>query len=251
VRAFLAIAVGFGSGVASGAFGIGGALLSTPGIRVLLGTPALVAVGTTLPVIVPTAITGVYTYHRNGFVDVRRAAVTAAAGGVFAVAGAFTTKFVPGPALLIGTAAMIFAMSMRMLPKRKADAVPRFEPNVRVLVVVGALSGFVSGLLGVGGGVILVPVFTVLLRMPVKTALGTSLAVVAAQAIPGTAVHALLRHIDWPVAAGLSIGVVPGARLGANLAVAAQDDALRVVVGLGMAALALAFGANEFRALIG
>src|SRR5581483_1633377 len=124
------------------------------------------------------------------------------------------------------------------------------DPNVFVLLGIGAISGFVSGLLGVGGGVILVPVLTVVLGFPVKKALGTSLAVVAAQAIPGTITHALLGHIDWTLAAGLFIGVVPGARIGSRLAVATADDRLRVVVAVAMAVLAIAFGGSELRTLL-
>lgn len=250
MHALLSAIIGFGSGVASGAFGIGGALLSTPGIRWFLDAPPLVAVGTTLPVIIPTAVTGVYTYVRNGLVEVRTAVTMASGGVVFAVLGAFTTKFVPGEALLVATAVLIFFLAVRMIPKQAEEHEARVRPTTPVLLTVGAASGFISGLLGVGGGVIVVPVLTVILRFPVKTALGTSLAVVAAQAIPGTVTHALLGHIDWRIAGGLLLGVVPGARIGSSLAVKTTDARLRVVVGVAMAVLALGFGASELHGLL-
>lgn len=250
MRTLIAALIGFGSGIASGAFGIGGALLSTPGIRWALDAPALIAVGTTLPVIIPTALTGLVAYVKDNLVDIRSAVVTAAAGGVFAIAGALVTQAVAGEALLITTAALIFVLSLRMLPHRSGEVPhPRIRPTVPVLLVVGAISGFVAGLLGVGGGVILVPVLTVLLRFPVKTALGTSLAVVAAQAIPGTVTHAIIGNIDWAIAGGLVIGVVPGARIGSRLAVAAEDRKLRTVVAITMALMAIVFGITEIRAL--
>jgi hypothetical protein len=92
-------------------------------------------------------------------------------------------------------------------------------------------------------------VLTVLLRFPVKTALGTSLAVVAAQAIPGTVTHALIGNIDWSIAGGLMLGVIPGARIGSRMAVSAEDRKLRIVVALTMSALAIAFAVTEIRAL--
>lgn len=242
--------VGFGSGVASGAFGIGGAVLSTPAIRVLLGTPAKVAVGTTLPVIVPAALTALIAYHRRHLIAFRTAVPAACAGCSFAIVGAAATELVAGEALLVGTAVVIFSLALQMLRRPSATRPPQLQPGVALVLATGAISGFLSGLLGIGGGVILVPVFTVLAGMPVKAALGTSLAVIAVQAIPGTVVHAVLRNIDWTIAAGLSVGVIPGARVGSKLAVAAQDDALRVVVALGLAALALAFGASELRELL-
>lgn len=247
----IAAVIGLGSGLASGAFGIGGALLSTPGIRWILGTAPLVAVGTTLPVIIPTAITGVHTYHRAGFIDVRNAVTAALAGGSFAVLGALTTTAIPGELLLVITAVFIFALSLRMLREPRQGTEPLLSPTIPVFLVIGAASGFVSGLLGIGGGVVLVPVLTVLLNFPVKTALGTSLAIIAAQAIPGTITHALLGNIDWAIAGGLFIGVIPGARVGSRIAVKAQDRTLRIAVGLAMAGLAVAFGITELRALLG
>ena len=112
------------------------------------------------------------------------------------------------------------------------------------------MSGFISGLLGVGGGVILVPVLSGLLRFPIKTAIGTSLAVVAAQAIPGTITHAQLGHIDWHIAGGLVIGVIPGARIGSQLAIATEDRRLRLFVAIALAVLALIFGGTELRQLL-
>lgn len=251
MRTLVAAIIGFASGIASGAFGIGGALLSTPGIRWALDADPLIAVGTTLPVIIPTAITGVIAYIRTGFVEKRAAIITALAGGCFAVLGALTTKVVRGEILLVATAVFIFILSVRMLPRSREHERPqRFESTVPVLLAIGAVSGFVAGLLGVGGGVILVPVLTGLLRFPIKTAIGTSLAVVAAQAIPGTITHAVIGNIDWAIAGGLVLGVVPGARIGSRLAVATEDAKLRLVVAIAMATLAIVFGGTELRELL-
>jgi len=246
----VAAVIGFGSGIASGAFGIGGALLSTPGVRWALNAPPLIAVGTTLPVIIPSALTGVWTYARGGFVDRRFAIVAATAGTLFAVLGALATTVIPGEILLVSTAAIILFLAIRMLPSPPLHTPPRFPPSVPLFAAVGAASGLLAGLLGIGGGVVLVPVLAVTLRFPLKTALGTSLAVVAAQAVPATIVHAALGHVDWRIAAGLMIGVIPGARIGSTWAVAASDKRLRVIVALAIGALAIVFGATELRALL-
>jgi uncharacterized membrane protein YfcA len=249
-RTLVAALIGLASGVASGAFGIGGAVLSTPGIRWALDAPPLIAVGTTLPVIIPAALTGAWTYVRGGLVDRRFATTAAITGCAFSVIGALATKVIPGEILLVTTAALILFLSLRMLPTPKVADTPRLQPTVPVSLAVGAVSGLLAGLLGIGGGVILVPVLTGVLRFPLKTAIGTSLAVVAAQAIPGTVVHTLLHHIDWAIAAGLVIGVIPGARIGSRMALAASDKRLRLTVGVGMAVLALVFGGTELHALL-
>jgi hypothetical protein len=103
-----------------------------------------------------------------------------------------------------------------------------------------------SGLLGVGGGILMVPAFVELIRMPVKTAVATSLACVGIFAVPGTLTHALaVGDIDWRFAAALAIGVVPGARLGAILAIRASDHRLRMAVAMFLGAIAVFYGAGE------
>ena len=94
---------------------------------------------------------------------------------------------------------------------------------VRVRIDQGRSAGLVSGLLGIGGGLVIVPLLAGWLGMPLKRSLGTSLAAIVGMVVPGTVVHALLGNIDWPLALVLSLGAVPGARLGAGIAGSATD----------------------------
>ena len=85
--------------------------------------------------------------------------------------------------------------------------------------------------------------------MPLKQALGTSLLTIPALVIPGTIVHALLGNIDWWAALFLTVGAVPGARIGATLALGSSERALRRVVGSGMLAIAILYAALQLSAL--
>ena len=105
--ALITLGIGLTSGVLSGAFGIGGGIITTPAIRLILGAPALVAVGTPLPVIFPSALSGAATYARRGLVDVRTGIVCGVAGSLAAVLGALATRYVGGEIVLIATAALI------------------------------------------------------------------------------------------------------------------------------------------------
>jgi uncharacterized protein len=84
-----------------------------------------------------------------------------------------------------------------------------------------------------------------MLGMPLRRALGTSLAVIAIVAIPGTIVHAALGHIDWAIFLVLVVGVVPGARLGAKIALGARERTLRVLVAGFLLLVAVGYGAVE------
>ena len=74
-----------------------------------------------------------------------------------------------------------------------------------------------SGLLGIGGGILMVPAFSAWVGLPLKETIATSLACVGIFAIPGTLTHWYLGHIDWTFAVALAIGVIPGAQIGARL----------------------------------
>jgi uncharacterized membrane protein YfcA len=92
--------------------------------------------------------------------------------------------------------------------------------------------GFSSGLLANGGGFLLVPLFLLALGLDMRTATGTSLVVVAALTVPTLAVHSMLGHIDWVVAAAFAVGVVPGVLLGARLAHRLVAARLRLAFGV-------------------
>lgn len=265
LHAVLTVVVGVFTGMLSAAFGVGGAVISTPAIRVL-GVSAAFAIGTTLPSILPSAATGTWRYAREHIIRWDAVGWAAPAGIAAAVGGSLVSKVVPGDGhlLMLLTAALLGFTSWRMArrpppePVAETDAVivpdhpprpDRKHDRPTVLLGVGAAAGFLSGLLGVGGGVVMVPGFTELARIPLKTAVATSLVCVGLFAVPGTVTHAGLGDIDWRTAALLSVGVVPGARLGSHLAMRATDRRLRLTVAAFLGLTSLVYAGGELAAL--
>jgi uncharacterized protein len=243
----LGVLSGLTAGVMSGLFGVGGGTVMTPAIQVLLGAPPIVALATPLPAIFPTAVTGAWTYRQGGQLDERAAAWMVGPGIVGAVVGAALTDVIETHLLLIVTALLLAREATRILrgaSRPEADGSPSRGTPLQ-LAGMGLAAGFVSGLLGVGGGIIIVPLLMGVLRMPLKRALGTSLLAIVVLVIPGTIVHATLGHIDWAIFAALTAGAVPGARIGAQLALGARERSLRLLVGSFLLIVALAYGAGE------
>jgi hypothetical protein len=249
VRWLLFAGAGLAAGFASGLLGIGGAAVATPALRFLSVSPRL-AIGTTVPVILPTTLTAALTYGRAGFVDIWAAGWTGAAGALTTVLGALATRHVSGHLLMLVTAGVLLVLGVRALAPGRSEArdlPPRHNPGA--LLALGGVAGFFSGLLGIGGGFLLVPAYIRLFRLPVKVALGTSLAVITLTVLPNIGAQAYVGNVDWPIAALLTLGVVPGAHLGAALAVRAPERVLRPVVALGIVAVALAYAGLELAEL--
>jgi len=283
----LSAVIGFFSGVLSGAFGIGGGIITTPAIRLILGAPALVAVGTPLPVILPTALTGALTYAKNGVADIRAGVTCGIAGSLTAVLGAWGTSLVGGDVVLLATAALILyaagdmVMQAYRAPRDSVappvvDAAGALEvpgslasgalsepraaetPDAPVtraplmpLIVIGMVTGLYSGFLGLGGGFVLVPLLTRWLQFDMKRAIATSLVTVAMLAIPGTITHAMLGHIDWSIALALSVGVIPGAMLGARITLGSTDRAVRFGFATLLVIVGVWLAGNELWGLLG
>ena len=113
----------------------------------------------------------------------------------------------------------------------------------------GLVAGGLSGLLGVGGGIVMVPLFRRWLGLPMKNAVATSLICVGCFAIPGTITHTIEGGIDWRFAIWLTIGVVVGAPFGSKMALKMSDKKLQHVFGLFLAAVAVVYGGGELLAL--
>lgn len=272
VRDLLTVLLGMATGVLSGLFGVGGGVLSQPGMR-LLGLGPLMVIGTALPAVIPGAASGAARYVREQLILWPVVVATIPTGLVGAVIGSIASRHVPGNGHLLQlmTAGLLGLSSYRM--GRHVAPVPSNEPLAETdapeapvgasgivagadrppaprFAAIGAVSGLLSGLLGIGGGVIMVPAFVQLAGIEVKTAIATSLVCVGAFAVPGTITHGLQGQVDWRVALALVVGVIPGARIGAALTIKAADQRLRVIVASFLGFTAVLYGVGEISALL-
>ena len=253
----LVLIAGFFTGMLSGVFGVGGAVISTPAILVLGATP-LQAVGSTLPSIIPSSIAGTLRYTRDGLVRRRVVLFTGLAGATAAAAGAIGSDRFPGRGhvQMVMTAGLMAFTAYRMAtggrtpPTLDSGGERQFNLAPVPLIGIGLLAGLLSGFLGVGGGIVMVPAFTAIVGLDLKEAIGTSLACVGLIAIPGTLTHHVLGNVNWFYAVPLMISAIPGARVGAHLAISTPDRTLRVVVATVLGTISIGYGIAEFVALV-
>lgn len=95
------------------------------------------------------------------------------------------------------------------------------------VIGIGLLAGTMGGLLGVGGGIVIVPLLVMLLGIDTKLAIGTSLATIIPTAVMASWRHHHLHHVDWRLAGTMALGSVVGALIGSSLTAYVSSDALK------------------------
>lgn len=230
------VAVGLAAGFLAGIFGVGGGILLVPGLVIILGMGQRRAHGTSLAAIVPIALAGVAGYALDGKVDwAASLCLIVGSAGVGARIGTHLLHVLPQRALALAFAALLLATAGRLL-FGEGGAPEQADLTVGVvvaLVLVGVVAGTTAGLLGVGGGIIMVPAMVVLLGMPAAVAKGSSLAVIIPTALVGTRRNLARGNADLRVAVAVGLaGVVSS--FGASLISVGLDERLsnRLFAGL-------------------
>jgi len=222
----LALALGTLIGVSLGLLGGGGSILAVPVLVYLARVEVHSAIGMSLAIVGATALVGGLVHARAGRVDLRAAALFGAAGIVGAPLGAQATHRVAPRVLLLFFAGLMLAVGALMLTVRGAARQQAPRPHPAAVPAAGFGVGLLTGLLGVGGGFLIVPALTLLARLPIHAAVGTSLLVIAANSAAGLVGH--LGRGDLPL--GLTAAFTAAAAAGAlaGVRVAGMLDPLRL-----------------------
>lgn len=213
----LNFALGLGIGFIAGLFGVGGGFLIVPSL-VFLGLPIHVAIGTSLACITISSLSSAYTHIRAGRVLYRVAFMKEVFSIPAAVLGAYLSGMLNSNVLeavfgfLLLYVAYVFVRRSDIKGREKA-----LKINYRKVPLIGVLSGLASGLLGVSGGILNVPLFHTLAGLPVNYAVGTSSLALFFTALVGTATHLTLGQVDLQTALLLAPGLIVGAAVGARL----------------------------------
>jgi len=212
-------------GLSLGLLGSGGSILTVPVLHYLVGQPEKLAIGGSLLVVGLIAVAAAVPYAVSRQVDWRNVAWFGLPGMAGAWLGATLARWVPGPLQLALFALVMLVAAWRMLRGGVMQR-PDHEPR-RLAVVAGGIGvGALSGLVGVGGGFLIVPALVLLAGVPMASAVGTSLAVIALNSFTGFLKYVVLLQqqsleLDWRVlltVAGVGVlGSFAGHRLGRRL----------------------------------
>lgn len=197
------ILVGLAGGLLSGLFGIGGGTIIVPALAIWLSMPQKLSAGTSVAAILPTAIVGATTYAIQGNVDWLAALLLAV--GIIVGAQVGTHLLVKLPVNTIQWAFMGFLLivivSLWFVVPQRDDVITIDVLLGSLLVVTGFVTGVLSGILGVGGGIVVVPILMFFFGASDLIAKGTSLLMMIPGSISGTIGNFRRQNVDMRAAA--------------------------------------------------
>lgn len=267
-----ALAVGLLAGGLSGLVGLGGGILMVPFLYLLFAHPewsgvvagagqeAVLAHATSLFVIIPTSLRGAWLFHRARLVEWRAASVLAAGSVVGAAATAAWADRVPGAILQLAFALFLAATAAQLWRSTGRPERVVTSPSGHAHLVRGGLGGLLVGalsaLLGVGGGIVAIPILLHLLHVDVKRVAATSLAVMVLTATAGTLSYALggatggtpegaVGYVYVPAAIALAAGTLVSVQAGTRWNRRLPADTLRGVFALTLAVMAIVIGVRS------
>lgn len=214
------IGVGLIAGLMSGLFGVGGGTVIVPLLVFLLAFDQRLAAGTSLAAIVPTSAVGVVSYALHGSVAWIPALILAAGAVGGAQIGTWLlprlSQFVLRLAFVVFLAAVIVSLFL-VVPERGTPFDLTWLSGGG-LVLLGVITGILAGLLGVGGGVVVVPALMLLFGTSDLIAKGTSLLMMIPTAVSGTISNARRRNVDLSAAILIGVAACTTTALGAWIA---------------------------------
>lgn len=225
-------------------FGQGGGSVYTPTLF-LLGYAALVSTSTSLVLNLVTATFATIVYHREELVNLRLAASFVPGIAVGSFFGGAWANFVDSEMLLWLFVAFLIGAGGRMVhthwEKSVTKDVGEKHPSLVTYTIVGVFSlgvGILSGLLGVGGGILIVPFLIFAFRVPTKQSAGTASFVVIFSSLFGVLGHSAFGHLDYGLILPTLVAVAIGGTIGARFMVRTRSELVEFGFGLLMWSLA-------------
>lgn len=233
-RVLRVVFVGLLAGFLSGLFGVGGGILIVPALVLVLGFTQRLAHGTSLAAVLPIAISSLTSYALEDKVDWKVGALLAVGAVVGAVIGTHILHRLPHDMLAIAFAVLLIATAVRLLfdHSNAGGRGALTAVTVLTLLLVGFITGVLAGLLGVGGGIFVVPAMVVGYGIPAAVAKGTSLAMIVPTSIMGTWRNRRNRNVDLRVAGILGLAGVVSAFVGGKISVGMSETTSNIMFAL-------------------
>lgn len=229
---------GIGAGLGTGFAGMSAAAVISPMLITFLGMDPYMAVGIALASDVLASAISAYTYGKSGNLDIKNGAVMMASVLCFTLVGSYVASLVPGTTMGGFSTFMTLLLGVKFIVRpvmTSKEAMAAVSPRKRFMqsVVCGVLVGFICGFVGAGGGMMMLLILTSVLGYELKTAVGTSVFIMAFTAFTGSVSHFVIGGVpDLRVLALCVLFTLLWARVAARLANRADPRTLNRATGV-------------------
>ena len=243
---------GMGAGLGTGFAGLSAAAVISPMLITFLDMDAYVAVGIALSSDVLASAVSAYTYGKNRNLDVRNGFIMMGSVLIFTVVGSYAASLLPSTAMGGFSVFMTFLLGVKFILKpvmTTKEAMGETAAGKRAVqsLTAGVIIGFICGFIGAGGGMMMLLILTSVLHYELKTAVGTSVFIMAFTAFTGAASHFAIGGMpDWPVWTLCVVFTFIWARIAAVFANKAQPRTLNRATGIVLVALGVVVMGFQF-----
>ncbi len=232
-------------GISLGLIGGGGSILTVPVLVYLFSVDAVLATAYSLFIVGTTSVVGSFSYFKKGLVNIKTAVVF----GIPSIISVFLTRTFIVPAIpneifsignftvtksillmLLFAVLMIFA-SYSMIKKEQNPTHEKQQSGFPLIIAQGIFIGFITGLIGAGGGFLIIPALVNLLKLPMKTAVGTSLLIISINSLTGFLFSLHHTVIQWDFLLSISGIAISGILIGSFIATKINGKKLKPAFG--------------------
>lgn len=194
VKVIVCFFAGLGAGLGTGFAGLSAAAVISPMLISFLGMPAYEAVGIALASDVLASAVSAYTYGKNKNLDIKNGIVMMITVLAFTAVGSYAASLVPNTTMGNFSVIMTFILGIKFIVKpvmTTKESMKSVSPGKRIVqsVICGVIVGFICGFVGAGGGMMMLFILTGVLGYELKTAVGTSVFIMAFTALTGSVSH--------------------------------------------------------------
>lgn len=235
------VLIGVVAGFLSGVFGVGGGILIVPALVLAAGYEQRRAHGTSLAAVLPIATSGLIGFAVQGSVDWPAALLLMTGSVLGAAVGTRLLQVLP-VRVLAGAFTLVLLATALQLVLSSPDGAGRGDLTVGDgvgLAVLGLVTGTLAGLLGVGGGIVMVPGMVLLFGLPAAVAKGTSLAVIIPTAVTATIRNVKIGNADLAAAAAIGLSGVVTAAVASRLSVLMSEATANALFAVLLVVLAI------------
>lgn len=231
--------LGFAIGLVLGLLGGGGSILTVPALVYVVGQTPHVAITTSLIIVGLNAMVGVWFYRAQGVLNWKVAFIFGGVGMITAYFAALFSKNFPETVLMSLFALLMLVVGLVMILRKPPNDEQVQARSMLVVVASGAAVGALTGLLGVGGGFLIVPALVMLVGVPIRSAIGTSLIVIAMNSLAGLLGHLGGIELDYTLLLVFVGAGIVGTFAGSWLTKMIRSSQLQRIFALFIIALAL------------